>query len=171
MRPSPISSAALAVVALSSSVMAQSSTSSANCLSLKGSTQCPSFQDAWVNPQNLSQAWPWFTAVTDVASFDEQFSLYFSDPTRFHATKLNRQLQCNTTAAQNTTLQYQRTILCGEFSQISYSAGCNRANRADAIMVCQDTCLQYAGTEAALVANPQVRGLQFPFTPFLLNIC
>ena len=148
---------ALSSTTTSTGVMAQSSTGSASCLSLKGSSQCPSFQDAWVNPQNLSTAWPWFSAVTDVQSFDEQFSLYFSDPTRFTATKFNKQLQCNRTGAQNATLQYQRTILCGEFSQISYSAGCNRDNRADAIMVCQDTCLQYAGTEAALVANPQVR--------------
>ncbi|KAK0544040.1 hypothetical protein OC846_006203 [Tilletia horrida] len=138
------------------SASAQTSTSGMNCVSLKGSTACPAFQDAYVNPQNLSKAWPWFTAVNDVQSFDEQFNLYFTDPTRYHATKFNRQLQCNSTAAQNTTLQYQRTILCGQFSQISYSAQCNLAMRANPIMVCQDTCLQYAGTENGIVTNPQI---------------
>jgi len=126
------------------------------CVSLRGSQACPAFQDAYVNPQNLSTAWPWFTAVSDVTTFDQQFELYFTDPNRYHQTKFQRQLQCNSTAAQNTTLQYQRTILCGQFSQISYSASCNIRNRADPIMVCQDTCLQYAGTEGSIVSNPQI---------------
>lgn len=64
-----------------------------------------------INPTNLSSAWPWMSNVKDVASFDTQANLYFSDPTRFHATKFNDQLQCNRTAAQNTTLQWQKTIL------------------------------------------------------------
>ncbi|KAE8205786.1 hypothetical protein CF335_g2184 [Tilletia laevis] len=128
----------------------------AQCVSLRGSSSCPAFQDAYINPTNLSQAWPWFTAVNDVATFDQQFELYFTDPNRYHQTKFERQLQCNSTAAQNTTLQYQRTILCGQFSQISYSVSCNLKNRANPIMVCQDTCLQYAQTENVLVANPQI---------------
>ncbi|KAK0518546.1 hypothetical protein OC834_005988 [Tilletia horrida] len=126
------------------------------CVSLRGSKSCPAFQDAYVNPTNLSNAWPWFTAVTDVQSFDEQFDLYFTDPNRYHQTKFQRQLQCNSTAALNTTLQWQRTILCGQFSQISYSASCNVRNRVNPIMVCQDTCVQYAKTEDVLIANPQI---------------
>ncbi len=151
------STTAVSSATSSASTAVPSNNPNATCLSLRGSKQCPSFQDAWVNPTNLTQAWPWFSLVNDVDSFDAQFDIYFRDPFRFHATKFNDQLQCNTSAAMNVTLQYQRTILCGQFSQISYSAGCNRANRAQPVMVCQDTCLQYAGTESSLVANPQVR--------------
>ncbi|KAE8249992.1 hypothetical protein A4X13_0g4988, partial [Tilletia indica] len=152
----PSTRALLALALTATSALAQGSSSSSECVSLKGSASCPSFQDAYVNPSNLSRAWPWFTAVSDVASFDQQFELYFTDPNRYHQTKFSRQLQCNSTAAQNTTLQWQRTILCGQFSQISYSASCNVRNRADPIMVCQDTCTQYAGTEDGLVSNPQI---------------
>ncbi|KDN53096.1 hypothetical protein K437DRAFT_266030 [Tilletiaria anomala UBC 951] len=136
--------------------MAQQSNEGQTCVSLKGSQQCPSFQDAYINPQNLSEAWPWISGVTDVQSFDEQFDQYFSDPTRYHATKFQRQLQCNSTNANNAALQYQRTILCGQFSQISYSAGCNIANKADPIMVCRDTCFQYSNSESSLINNPQI---------------
>ncbi|CEH19481.1 hypothetical protein CBOM_06802 [Ceraceosorus bombacis] len=126
------------------------------CVSLQGSVQCPSFQDAYINPQNLSSAWPWFASVTNVTTFDQQFAAYFTDPNRFLAEKLGRQLACNRTAALNTTLQYERTILCGQFSQISYSAQCNVANRADPIMVCQDTCLTYSAAQSEIVQNPAI---------------
>lgn len=114
----------------------------------------PLFVD--INPTNLSTAWPWFSEVTDVATFDEQFARYFSDPTRFTAEKLGRQLDCTRPGAANTTLQWERTILCGQFSQISYSAQCNVQNRAQAIMVCQDTCLAYSDSQKELVANPAI---------------
>ncbi|UZJ55464.1 hypothetical protein CBS101457_004784 [Exobasidium rhododendri] len=129
---------------------------SAGCVSLQGSTQCPSFQDAYVNPTNLTGSWPWFSAVTNVTTFDQQFALYFTDPTRFTATKFNTQLQCNRAAVDNTTLQWERTILCGQFSQISYSAQCNIANQANPIMVCQDTCVQYSDSENSIVGNEQI---------------
>jgi hypothetical protein len=128
-------SALVAALAVLSVGIAQAQTT--NCISLQGSTQCPSFQDAYVNPTNLTSAWPWFADVTDVTTFDQQFAQYFTDPTRFIATKFNNQLECNMTAVDNTTLQWERTILCGQFSQISYSAQCNVDNRAIPIMVCQ----------------------------------
>ncbi|PWN92661.1 hypothetical protein FA10DRAFT_220976, partial [Acaromyces ingoldii] len=149
-----VASVAASVMAAAVGVAAQQT--SDQCVSLKGSTQCPSFQDAYVNPSNLSSAWPWFSQVSDVQSFDDQFAQYFTDPTRFIATKLNRQLQCNRTGSDNTTLQWERTILCGQFSQISYSAQCNIQNRADPIMVCQDTCIEYSDSENTIVANPQI---------------
>jgi hypothetical protein len=123
--------------ALSAVYIGITSAQTPGCVSLKGSTQCPSFQDAYINPTNLSSAWPWMSAVTDVASFDSQFAQYFTDPTRFIQTKFVNQLQCNESAIYNTTLQWERTILCGQFSQISYSAQCNIANQANFIMVCQ----------------------------------
>jgi len=124
-------------LALSAALVGLASAQTTDCVSLKGSAQCPSFQDAYINPTNLSSSWPWMTSVTDVTSFDEQFALYFTDPTRFTQTKFVNELQCNETAAQNTTLQWERTILCGQFSQISYSAQCNVQNQANFIMVCQ----------------------------------
>lgn len=128
-------STGLAVIAILAGVT--NGQNSTTCLSLKGSTECPSFQDAYINPTNLSTPWPWFSLVTDVTTFDEQFALYFTAPDRFIATKFINELQCNQTAVYNTTLQWERTILCGQFTQISWSASCNVANNADPIMVCQ----------------------------------
>lgn len=129
-------STGLAVIATLAAVANGQNTNTA-CLSLKGSSECPSFQNAYINPRNLSTPWPWFTLVTDVSSFDQQFAQYFTDPNRFIATKFINQLQCNQTAVYNTTLQWERTILCGQFTQISWSAQCNVENDANPIMVCQ----------------------------------
>ncbi|PWN51172.1 hypothetical protein IE53DRAFT_61832 [Violaceomyces palustris] len=151
--PGLFSAAVLFILASTDSALAQASS---QCISLRGSQQCPSFQDAFINPTNLSNAWPWFSAVTDVHSFDEQFERYFNDENRFHKTKFNDQLQCNTTNAERTTLQWQKTIYCSQFSQISYSAQCNSQNAAVPIMVCQQTCIEYAETERDIVQNPRI---------------
>ncbi|PWN31618.1 uncharacterized protein FA14DRAFT_91499 [Meira miltonrushii] len=145
-------SAIVAIATLIPSISAQSRP--AGCISLQGSKQCPAFQDQYINPQNLSGAWPWMAQVSDVTSFDDQFSQYWTDPTRFTRTKINIGLQCNRTGSANVTLQYERTVYCAEFTQISYSAQCNAGTQAK--MVCQNTCRQYAASEQAIVANPAI---------------
>jgi hypothetical protein len=132
---SPSSTAAVVLIGAALTGLAAGQTP--QCVSLKGSQQCPSFQDAYINPTNLTGAWPWFSAVTNVTTFDDQFAQYFTDRNRFIQTKFVNELQCTESAIYNTTLQWERTILCGQFSQISYSAQCNVQNAADPIMVCQ----------------------------------
>lgn len=92
--------------------------------------------------------------VTDVASFDTQFALYWTDPNRFRRTKINIGLQCNRTGSANVTLQYERTVYCAQFTQISYSAQCNAGLQAK--MVCQNTCRDFAASEQSIVNNPQI---------------
>jgi hypothetical protein len=151
----PLMAAGVAVVALLPSITAQNAAAlPAGCVSLQGSKQCPSFEKAYINPSNLTRAWPWMSAVSDVNTFDEQFALYWTDPNRFHLSKISSGLQCNRTGAANYTLQYERTLYCGQFTQISYSAACN-ANVEPPITVCQSTCETYADSEATLVANTQ----------------
>lgn len=48
------------------------------CISLRGSSMCPSFQNNFVKPSNLSSEYGFFEAVTDVASFDSLFQYYLT---------------------------------------------------------------------------------------------
>lgn len=147
--------AVAAIVAIASNVttiVAQSRP--AGCLSLKGSKQCPSFQDAYINPQNLSRAWPWMSQVNDVDSFDQQFAQYWTDPFRFEKSKIHQGLQCNRTGSANLTLQWERTVYCGQFTQISYSAACNVG--LEPLMLCRSTCEDYSASQRAVVANPRI---------------
>lgn len=52
------------------------SAASDTCISLQGSSMCPSFQQNFVRPSNLSDTYDFFEAVTDVASFDTLFQHY-----------------------------------------------------------------------------------------------
>lgn len=104
-----------------------------------------------INPTNLSTRFSWFSQVNDVATFDEQFALYFSDPSRFTAEKKQRQLACNGSGIANTTLQWERTIMCGKFTQMSYSEACNVQAPT---MICQDTCRSWSAAQTRLVENP-----------------
>lgn len=104
--------------------------------------------------------------VDSVASFDSQLAEYLTNQYEFRATKYQRQLGCQNTSTTFTVrrwspaahelissqLQYARTFLCSEFTQISYSAGCYPAG-ATRRMACQSTCLMFAASENNLVAN------------------
>lgn len=68
--------AALAAPALLLAASVQAASDS--CISLKGSSMCPSFQDNFVKPSNLSGQFNFFETVTDVASFDSLFHYYLT---------------------------------------------------------------------------------------------
>jgi hypothetical protein len=82
----------------------------AQCISLQGSSMCPRYQSLSINPTNLTNAWPFFADVTDVASFDREFAAYIAPSGQFAITKQLRQLGC-TGYANGNVLQYQRTFL------------------------------------------------------------
>jgi len=104
--------------------------------------------------------------VNSVASFDSGLADYLTNPYEFRATKYQRQLGCQNTSTAFTVrprpaddpaltlsqLQYARTFLCSEFTQISYSAGCYPSG-AVRRMACQSTCLMFAASENNLVNN------------------
>lgn len=85
------------------------------CVSLQGSQMCRAFASNYINPQNLSRAWPFFENVYDVSSFDSQFSQYLSSSGQFQRTKIQNELQCYG-SNPGLTLQYAQTFLCGEFT-------------------------------------------------------
>ncbi len=68
----------LLVLALAAGAQAQTVVN--GCLRLEGSVACPGFNNAWLSPGNLSNAFPFMADVSDVASFDAGALNYFSDP-------------------------------------------------------------------------------------------
>lgn len=49
-----------------------------SCISLQGSSMCPSFQTNFIKPSNLSSEFSFFNTVTDVTSFDSLFQHYLT---------------------------------------------------------------------------------------------
>jgi hypothetical protein len=69
----------MAAVALPAAILASTAlAASDSCISLKGSSMCPSFQNNFVRPSNLSSEFGFFDTVTDVASFDSLFQYYMT---------------------------------------------------------------------------------------------
>jgi hypothetical protein len=71
---------------------------------------CPSFQTQFINPVNLTQYFPFFASVGDVATFDFAFSNYLSSPAGFAFDKYVAELGC-TNVDPSFQLQYERTVL------------------------------------------------------------
>ncbi|WVR08805.1 hypothetical protein IAU60_005863 [Kwoniella sp. DSM 27419] len=127
------------------------------CLRLLGSVACPAYQYAYIAPGNLSNAYPFFSEVTDVASFDSLAIAYFSNPYQFTETKFgNEQLGCSN--ATNAVIRYERTVQCSKWVNEQWSLGCtelyNSSSAATSMkMVCQSTCLQYSASENQIVGS------------------
>jgi hypothetical protein len=92
------------------------------CLRLSGSNACPGFSTAYVHPSNLSNAFPFFSDVTDVPSFDAGVFRYLSDPNQYRETKFVEQLGCSNSSG--TTLRYARTVLCSSWVNSRWSVNC-----------------------------------------------
>lgn len=69
----------------------------------------------------------------------------------YYSDKIQDGLGCNTTLAQNVTLQWQQTVFCSQFSQASYESGCT--SETTPTLVCQETCNQFASSEEDVVDN------------------
>ncbi|KAK1923324.1 hypothetical protein DB88DRAFT_346524 [Papiliotrema laurentii] len=146
--------AAVLALALLSAIGGHAQTDQNGCLRLLGSVACPGFQHAYLSPGNLSNAFPFFSEVTDVRSFDAAALNYFSDPFQFRTTKFTNQLGCSN--ASTATIRYQRTVLCSMWVNEQWSTQClSNYNGTSAAtsqkMVCQQTCLQYSASEVAIV--------------------
>ncbi|GAC71819.1 hypothetical protein PANT_5c00089 [Moesziomyces antarcticus T-34] len=142
----------MAAVALPAAILASTAlAASDSCISLKGSSMCPSFQNNFVRPSNLSSEFGFFDTVTDVASFDSLFQYYMTSQNGYYNDKIQDGLGCNTTLAQNVTVQWQQTVFCSQFSEASFQSGCTA--EVPPTLVCQETCNQFASSEEDIVDN------------------
>ncbi|SPO25382.1 uncharacterized protein UTRI_03203_B [Ustilago trichophora] len=140
-----------AIAAPAVMLAATANAASDSCISLKGSSMCPSFQNNFVKPSNLSSEYSFFNTVTDVASFDALFHYYLTSQNGYYTDKIQDGLGCNTTLAQNVTIQWQQTVFCSQFSEASYQSGCTA--EVPPTLVCQETCNQFASSEEDVVDN------------------
>jgi hypothetical protein len=81
-----------------------------------------SVQYAYVNPSNLSNAWPWLAGVTTVSQFDVAVLNYFTDANQWQQTKFVNQLGCSN--ATGTVIQYQRSRLCSNWVNSIWGREC-----------------------------------------------
>lgn len=83
---------------------------------------------AYISPSNLSNAFPFFSAVTDVASFDTNALEYFSNPFEFQTTKFGTgELGCTGVpgnASVRPVIRYERTVLCSQWVNEVWSSQC-----------------------------------------------
>ncbi|GFZ51123.1 hypothetical protein JCM24511_08881 [Saitozyma sp. JCM 24511] len=124
------------------------------CLRLVGSVACPGFASSYINPSNLSNAFPWMDTVTDVTSFDIAALNYFTDPYEWQATKFERELGC--TNASTAVIRWERTVLCSQWVNERWSVQCGQyyntsTTTSSPKMICQSTCLEYSASEYAVV--------------------
>ena len=71
---------------------------------------CPAYQSLSINPANLTQAWPFFAGVFDVATFDAAFSAYLAPGGAFAKQKQKVELGCANYGA-DFVIQWQRSFL------------------------------------------------------------
>ena len=77
---------------------------------------------AYISPANLTNAFPFFGSVTDVASFDAGAFGYFSDAAEFQTTKFVKELGCSN--ATSAVIRWERTVLCSMWVNEVWSAQC-----------------------------------------------
>ncbi|KAK8850747.1 hypothetical protein IAR55_004667 [Kwoniella newhampshirensis] len=150
---------ALSLATLLSGVGVNGQQIQGGCLRLLGSLACPAYQYAYLSPGNLSNAFPFFAGVTDVASFDVAALNYFVNPFQFTTTKFgDNQLGCSN--ASTAVLRWERTVLCSQWVNEQWSVECtalyNSSSAATSMkMVCQNTCLEYSANEHEIVNSTE----------------
>ncbi|RXK37045.1 hypothetical protein M231_05704 [Tremella mesenterica] len=128
------------------------------CLRLIGSVACPGFSFAYLSPGNLSNAFPFFSKVTSVSTFDAAALAYLSDPYQYTKTKIVEQLGCGNVSTSTEVIRWERTVLCSQWVNEKWSVECkelydNSSNATSPKMVCQETCLQFSSSEASLITD------------------
>jgi hypothetical protein len=129
----PLTMLPLLLILLTLIPSTRAQTTPPECLRLSGSSACPGFSSSYISPSNLSTAFPFFSTVTDVPSFDAGVFRYLSDPDQFRRTKFVNQLGCaaSDVAGNGTTegqegvgIRWERTVLCSQWVNLQYSLGC-----------------------------------------------
>lgn len=83
-----------------------------------------SVASAYLSPGNLSNAFPFFADVTDVASFDSGAFGYFSNPYQYQTTKFADELGCTNATSNDAVIRWQRTVLCSQWVNEKWSIDC-----------------------------------------------
>ncbi|WPH04477.1 Hypothetical protein R9X50_00736800 [Acrodontium crateriforme] len=124
-----------------------------SCISLSGSTMCPSFNESSVSTNSAVTAlFPFLSGVSDTASFDSGLKAYMvRDWTQM---KYQQLLGCSSVDMSNTTDLYARyttSVLCNSIVQNSVKP-CGLSGDA-ARPLCADSCAAYAQSEQEIAAS------------------
>ncbi|KAI0597884.1 hypothetical protein F4775DRAFT_584072 [Biscogniauxia sp. FL1348] len=123
-----------------------------SCVSLSGSTTCPSFQAASVSTSSaVSGIYQFLKYVSDTTSFDEQLRQYVSGS--YLQEKYQNLLGCGNVNLSNPDLYARFTIsvICNGVVQNSID-DCGLSSEASRPL-CADSCAQYAESEAYVAAD------------------
>ncbi|PSR78509.1 hypothetical protein BD289DRAFT_121501 [Coniella lustricola] len=133
---------------------------SETCISLAGTTACPSFSTASISTDStLVGYFSFLQYVSDRASFDAELETYIK--TTFVQQQYEDRFGCGSIDLTNTTDLYARfttSVLCNSIVQNSIDA-CG-LNATQSRPLCADSCAEYAESEAyylsddALCSNP-----------------
>lgn len=77
---------------------------------------------AYINPSNLTNAFPWMAGVNSVQAFDAAVFQYLSSPDQWQTTKFENQLGCSN--ATNAVIRWERTVLCSKWVNEQWSLSC-----------------------------------------------
>ncbi|KAF2869767.1 hypothetical protein BDV95DRAFT_497379 [Massariosphaeria phaeospora] len=127
-----------------------------DCVSLQGSTACPSFSAASIST-SLTGPFPFLAFVSDVQSFDNGLRDYIA--TAYAQEKYQRLLGCSSVNLTNTTgiyARYTTSFICNSIVQNSIQP-CQVAQE-NAKPMCADSCAQFAISEQEITASPELCG-------------
>ncbi|KAF1956192.1 hypothetical protein CC80DRAFT_516442 [Byssothecium circinans] len=127
-----------------------------SCVSLQGSTTCPSFRNASIST-GLSGDFSFLSFVSDVQSFDNRLRDYIG--TAYVKTKYQDIIGCSSINLTNTTTTYARyttTFLCNAIVQASMQS-CNLSDEQSRPL-CAPSCAQFALSEQRIASTPSICG-------------
>lgn len=127
-----------------------------SCISLQGSTACPSFQSASISTDStLVGFFSFLQFVSDRASFDAQLESYVQ--TTYVQDKYQTLFGCGNIELTNTSNLYARfttSVICNAIVQNSINP-CGLSS-SQSQPLCADTCANFAQTEAYYVSDNQL---------------
>ncbi|BEJ04147.1 hypothetical protein CcaverHIS641_0113220 [Cutaneotrichosporon cavernicola] len=143
--------------AMAAPAVAQSLDPTSGCFYLTGSSLCPGFEGSYVNVNDNTDTYPFFSKVYDVQDFDRYGLQYINN---IATTKLGNTMGCNN--AKSTTIRYERTVLCGIWTSTAGSLTCIQTFQGAAAVlpkqVCASTCDQNQQSLQDIASNSTICG-------------
>ncbi|KAK6540330.1 hypothetical protein TWF694_009134 [Orbilia ellipsospora] len=139
-------------------VLSAASTS-AVCISLAGSTQCPAFNGSFVSTAT-SGTYPFLAFVSNTQDFDTKFATYITD--QYAQKQYQQLLGCTNLNLSDTTDLYARfttSYLCNRMVQDSHGL-CGSENQ-ESVALCADSCAQFATSEQIITSDPDICNSSF----------
>ncbi|KAG4306419.1 hypothetical protein PORY_000407 [Pneumocystis oryctolagi] len=119
------------------------------CISLSGSTSCPSFNTSLIST-SINNTFPFLSSVSTTKDFDRKFESYIRE--NYTIGKYGNYYKCLTENILNIDdfyARYTRTVLCASIVQESIIA-CN-LTAADSPPICADTCAEWVSSQALIL--------------------